>query len=337
MTNVATPQVLFIEITSECNLRCKHCHMWMNKDDMSKALSIDEKIALIEQFKEMNPHGGIVLTGGEIMCREEEFFILAKRCKDIGIGCAGLSNASLIDDKNYDRMLIEGPSYLQISLDSHIPEIHDYIRGTKGSFLHTVSVLKNLMTLKEKKGSDTKIVINCVLFDGNILSCDEFIDFIKTERLADGITLNCLVPTLQNRNTKGDSFFDKKFFQDKQSALKAIDNLIRKYENDTFVLTKREEFELMKMYIDNRVLLHQNYQVCNSAEKNLIVDLYGNYSLCFYMDTLAINTSIGNFRDMSIHEFWHSEQVKQLQTDLNLCRKDCGLLPCHRNNTITIS
>lgn len=76
MTILNCPKALFIEIGTECNSKCKYCHMWMTKERKG-GLTTKEKIKIIREFKKSKPDGKVILTGGETMLKYEEFFILS--------------------------------------------------------------------------------------------------------------------------------------------------------------------------------------------------------------------------------------------------------------------
>ena len=44
-----SPQRLFLEITNECNLRCKLCKLWEQKDPPNK-LKLKDKINFLKEF-----------------------------------------------------------------------------------------------------------------------------------------------------------------------------------------------------------------------------------------------------------------------------------------------
>src|SRR5260370_39214579 len=131
--SVTGPRTLFIEISTECNFRCKHCHMWTTKDPAG-VLTPQEKIAVIADFASLNPLGEVVLTGGETMKRSEEFFLLLNAVNAHGLRGSCNTNGSYISPSNVERLLKQGPKYLVISLDSHRKELHDYVRGVDGAF-----------------------------------------------------------------------------------------------------------------------------------------------------------------------------------------------------------
>lgn len=332
---IHAPQNLFILLTSECNLRCKHCHMWQNKDT-SRRLSLESKIDLIEQFHEINPYGIVTVSGGEIMMMEDEFFAIAKKCRDLNITLIAISNASLIQEEHYERLLLEGPNPIVISLDSHDENINDYIRGVKGSFNQTVKVLSDLAKFKkEHPECKTRILTNSVLFDKNIELIEEYIHFTKKLGI-DGISFECLRPTWKNKSQKSnDAFYEKNFFQDKESAIKMLNQIKKEFKDDPFLITKDQDIEWMKVYI-NSMNFKTSKQVCNSHERNILVDYNGDFSLCGNMHLLNNIPALGNFKEMSLKEFWNNLNTHDARKTMDKCRLDCGLLSCHRNQDVKI-
>jgi len=323
------PKQLYILTNSECNLRCKHCHVWLNKNGPG-IMTTQEKLDLLKQFHELNPNGGVTFSGGEIMLDEEDYFALTGLCRELKLSSASISNASRMNESNYEKILTQSSEILIISLDSHLEEIHDYVRGIKGAYQQVVKVLKDLVELRKTKfqNSKTKIYINKVLIDLNINLCNEYIEFAKNLGV-DGVMMQCLHKVPQ-KETKGiDSFFTKHFFHDKDEACKVMDEMVEKYGNDKFIMTDKEEFRMMKSYIRNPDFLTEE-QVCDSHEKNIMVDPYGNYQLCFLMHELKEVKPIGNIRTISMKELWTSSLSNQAREIMNNCRKDCGIFACHR-------
>lgn len=322
------PKYLFIETTTECNLHCKQCHMWMSKEK-SNSLKTYEKLDLIKQFQKLNSDGVIVLTGGETMLKTEEFFSMTSLCRSLNLTSAANTNASLINQYNYEKVLTKGPKYLVISLDSNLEYIHDYIRGVKGSYKHISTVLKDIQKLKRNKFSDidTRVVTNSIIFDENIEYLCDYIDFAKNELKIDGVMFQILSRTFWNRDNT-DHFFEKHFFSDKQKAKSEIYKIIDKFEHDEFVLTKRNDFEWMKLYIENPDFIGE--QVCCSHERNMMIDQYGDVQLCFSMRGLMNGNPLGNIREKTLAELWTCETADNARGIMSTCRQNCGMLNCHR-------
>lgn len=321
------PKTLFIEIGTECNSKCKYCHMWMTKEH-DGGLTTEEKIKIIRGFYKNNPNGKVVLTGGETMLKYDEFFGLSRECLRLGLFCAANTNASLINDQNIEKVLKDGPKYLVVSLDSHIEKCHDYSRGVDGGFNHVVDVLGKLVKIKKVKKYKTEIITNSVIYDMNI---DKIIDYINfAEKLEiDGCIFQMISRTFFRKGV-GDSFFEKHFFKNKKDALSRIQEVIDILDKHKIVRTTKQDFEWMKLYINNPDFIGE--QVCGSHEKNVMVDSYGEMQLCFNMTNINNSKSLGNVRDFNydIKVAWNSEGANRAKLIMKDCRLNCGMLNCHR-------
>lgn len=321
------PKTLFIEIGTECNSRCKYCHMWMTKERGDR-LTTKEKIKIIRGFKKNNPNGKVVLTGGETMLKYDEFFILSKECLELDLFCATNTNASLINDQNLEKVLKEGPTCLVVSLDSHIEKLHDYSRGIDGGFKHIVDVLGKLVKIKKRKKYKTEIITNSVIYDMNIDKIIDYIEFVENLGI-DGCVFQMLSRTFFSKGGR-DNFFEKHFFKDKKSALTWIQKAIDVLEKHKIVRTTKQDFEWMKLYISNPDFIGE--QVCGSHEKNVMVDSYGEIQLCFNMTSINSGKSLGNIRyfDYNISTVWNSDCANNARLIMKSCRLNCGMLNCHR-------
>ena len=79
--NNGLPQRLFIQITDECNLRCKLCKLWKTQDPPDK-ISLEDKITFLKKvIKWLGIHKKGVLVhlgGGEPFLYPDQVFKLSK-------------------------------------------------------------------------------------------------------------------------------------------------------------------------------------------------------------------------------------------------------------------
>ncbi|MEM1588320.1 MAG: radical SAM protein [Candidatus Bathyarchaeia archaeon] len=129
------------EITSACNLKCKHCSA--NAGVGSNELNTEEALKAID---ELDKFGITILafSGGEPLIRKD-FLKLAKYAADKGIYVAVATNATLITREKAKEMKKAGIEYVQISLDGATPETHDSFRGAPGTFNRTIEGIKNVV------------------------------------------------------------------------------------------------------------------------------------------------------------------------------------------------
>ena len=145
------------ELTSRCNLRCKHCYTILTKKDK---LSTKDIFNIIDQLEDMGTLG-LVLTGGEIFARSDIIDILRYLYEKKFILRLN-TNGTYIDDNMVNRIKEFKNIYrIHISLYSADPKIHDNITNQKGSFEKTLNSIKLL------KEAGFTLRINCSLMQAN--------------------------------------------------------------------------------------------------------------------------------------------------------------------------
>lgn len=318
-----------MEITRKCNYRCRYCHMWTLRDSPD-ALTTDEKISLIESFAMLNPKGRIVFTGGEVMMKPE-FFQLIEVARGFGLETATNTNGSFVPNLSYELVLRQGPDYLVFSLDSHSPRVHDYNRGISGSFEATVDTILGLLALRRQLSEfyRVKLFTNSVLTSDNIGDLQAFVTF-ATELGLDGCTFQVLSPTFYRRSLR-DRFYERKFFPDQQLAIQALQELREQLAHYPVVKSSDEDLRWMQVYIAHPHALTE--QICNSHERNMMVDHIGDVLLCFDMRKIFGGNPIGNVKDASLSDLWHGSIAADAREIMKNCRHPCGILNCHRRET----
>lgn len=121
------------EITSKCNLNCKHCYICQDK---AKELTFDEIKNIFRQIKSCGCLE-LTITGGEPLLREDIFDVI-KYARDNDFAVSLFTNAVLIDKKIAKKLKNLSVYDIQISLYSASASIHERITGKSGSFERTM-------------------------------------------------------------------------------------------------------------------------------------------------------------------------------------------------------
>ncbi|MDY6227134.1 MAG: radical SAM protein [Clostridium sp.] len=124
------PICLGIITTNRCNLMCKHCMNSATSENIVDELSTDEIKDIINQSCEADIKY-IEFNGGEFFVRDD-CEVLLDYAIERNIKVTITTNGTLISDKwinKYKNKI----SLIRISLDSHIPEIHDSFRPANNS------------------------------------------------------------------------------------------------------------------------------------------------------------------------------------------------------------
>ena len=132
---------LVIEVTNRCNLSCLYCYCDECVNRCPKEdLSFDTFTKIIDEVYDLDIFQ-ICINGGECFLHKDIFkmfdYIINKNL-DFSI----VTNGALLDKEKigflHDRNLIFN---LQISVDSHIPEIHNQVRGMFKETLNGINLI----------------------------------------------------------------------------------------------------------------------------------------------------------------------------------------------------
>src|SRR3989338_3409371 len=180
------PNLIFWELTRNCNLRCIHCRASAGGGRSPEELSTKEAYEFIDDvaahFKPI-----LVLTGGEPLYRDDVFQI-AKYATDKGLPVALATNGTLVSEDIARKIKESGIRRVSISLDGAVPETHDTFRGLFGAFERARHGIENL------KGQGVSFQINTTLTKSNKKELPKIYRLVQ-ELGADAFHLFMLVPT----------------------------------------------------------------------------------------------------------------------------------------------
>jgi len=161
-----TPRSVDIDITNNCNLRCRYCSHFSGPGDVKQDLQKEEWLSFFKELGSINIMD-VVLAGGEPFIRADLKELIQGIVKN-RMRFSILSNGTLITDDMAKFIYDTGRcNSVQVSIDGAGPETHDVFRGkgcfekaVKGiSFLkkHNVSVAVRVTVNKSNVGELDKI------------------------------------------------------------------------------------------------------------------------------------------------------------------------------------
>lgn len=133
------PITLQYELTTHCNVKCKHCYNNSGIDNNYKDRMSSEK--WIEFSKYIVEHGGIfqcVISGGEPLLLGDDLFKIMDILHDDGTAFLLITNGYLLDEKKVKKLSKYRYKWLQVSIDGSTAEYHDSFRNRKGSWERAV-------------------------------------------------------------------------------------------------------------------------------------------------------------------------------------------------------
>ncbi|NAZ38818.1 MAG: radical SAM protein [Acidilobus sp.] len=134
--------VVFWNITYLCNLRCAHCYINAGPEPRREELSRDDLLRVAREIADLGLPL-VIFSGGEPLMRRD-FWDVAQELSGRDRPKLALStNGTLITRDVARRLSSLGFSYVGVSLDSLVAELHDRFRGVKGAFEATISGIRN--------------------------------------------------------------------------------------------------------------------------------------------------------------------------------------------------
>ncbi len=141
-TRARAPHKVDVALTYACNNRCPHCYNQPDRFHM-ESLSTGEWKRVLDRLAEVGvPH--VIFTGGEPTAHPGLAELVAYAN---GLGqIVGLnSNGTRLAERRYVQELAEaGLDHVQITLESHLPDVHDAMVGAR-SFGRTVDGVRSAL------------------------------------------------------------------------------------------------------------------------------------------------------------------------------------------------
>ena len=171
----SAPLRMDMAVTFRCQNNCLHCYAGGPHE--TPELTTEEWKSVINRLHQI---GVFILTftGGEPTLREDlpELLLYAQ---EKGMVTGLITNGRRLKDKAYVKNLEKtGLDFIQVTLESHKPEIHDLITATKGSWKETVRGIRNIIP------TQIYATTNTTLSKYNAPDFLDTIDLLKSLRVA---------------------------------------------------------------------------------------------------------------------------------------------------------
>ncbi len=322
------PRFLYVQVNQRCNLKCGHCKFWeRDDDDRPNYLPWPRMQEILGEFREMNPSGRVVICGGEPMLDLEEYFALTGECLRLGLRSLSVVNGTKIQTASMaDRMVQEGPDEVSISLDGADAEVHDRARGVHGSFHLAVTALRLLLDARRRHpGRTTRIYAMGLVFDETFRDLDAFYHLVLRDIGADKLKLNFLQPSFGEDGPE-DEYFARHHLVDPEALTAEIARCDEKYRlglNPVWLEQVGMYFESLNQAGDVergwRSRSETRDQICNTYERNIMVDHYGMARLCFSTAFRGEQLT----RPGDLRRFW--ETSEDIRGEMRGCKRFCGI------------
>ena len=335
------PYKLILQLTSECNLRCKHCFFndkqekYLTKNNLNK----EELFSAIKYFVEEVNILSCIITGGEIFTSPFTLDII-EYFKKNAIIIKLVTNGTLINEniaRSLSKLLNPKCDVIQISLDGATKETNDSIRGT-GSYENVINALELLKKYK------LNIEISFTTNSRNVNEIPLMYELSQTYGIK---KLNIGKISLESEK-------QKYLIPKTEDLFKNISKLYDIYDNSTKLclaclkipdFLRFEEGIHIIDYELKKGLEYPDNLSCKPHSEQVAMFANGDISLCY--DCTVGNVIIGNIKNDSFENIWKNRKKLELFQDritkkhpcrkckyLSLCLSGCPYRALQKYGTI---
>jgi radical SAM protein with 4Fe4S-binding SPASM domain len=179
----SAPYRMDLAITYHCNNDCSHCYNARSRDypemttkNWNHILDLLWKIGI--------PH--IVFTGGEPTLREDLPELVAHAEQNGQITGINTNGRRFSDPKYVDTLVRAGLDHVQITIESHEPDIHDSMVNSRGAWKQTIAGIRNVLN------SPLYVMTNTTMLTENSPYLRETLEFLASNGVPT-IGLNALI------------------------------------------------------------------------------------------------------------------------------------------------
>lgn len=162
------------EISSKCNLRCKHCIVEDVK--YKKELTIEQNKKIVDALIDRGVNN-ISFPAKEPFLYED-FFELLKYCDLSGIHTSIVTNGTLLNNDNLQKLYDYKVGMISISLEGATKNTNDFIRG-KGTFKKVTEVLNLLKNMNRENKHKVLVAVQFNLTTLNIHELEEIFNLAE--------------------------------------------------------------------------------------------------------------------------------------------------------------
>ncbi len=307
----SAPQRMDLALTYKCDNLCGHCYVEREKNMPS--LSFEKWQEVLMKLWEVGvPH--VCFTGGEATLFPG-LAPLVEYAEEIGIVTGLLTNGRKLSDLEYIKSLTTaGLDHVQITIESHLENVHDQMVAADGAFDQTVEGIKN------SAEQTIYLVTNSTLCKKNADAFPQTLEFLK-ELGVENFACNGFIHS-------GDAVGNPDAIDEKE-----LPEILEKIRDKAGELDMRFIWYTPTQYCNcNPVELELGLKRCTAGVSNMCIEPDGTVLPC-----QSYYQGLGNFLLDKWESIWHHETMEGIRKrtwldpkcdgceDIEICGGGCPL------------
>lgn len=266
---------LYLNMTKECNLNCIYCFASAREEKGHRKLEIDDYKRILNSVKQLcSDKMSIIFTGGEPLLSDNTIPV-AEYAKVLGFSAKILTNATLINEKNVDK-LSKIFDLFKISIDGSSQQIHDHYRGN-GNYQKTIKAIELL------KSREANVQVAMTVTKENVEDISAM-----NKKWGEMLTYQPLFPLGRAKNNdktnalNGNEYYDALCVNEKINPFSDIENIINAHKTNNSIMK------------------------CSLGDGELSISFTGDVYPCQLLHNEKFY--LGNIQEKSLEEIYNSEK-----------------------------
>ncbi|NTV23267.1 MAG: radical SAM protein [Nanoarchaeota archaeon] len=296
-------------VTEKCFFRCKMCMLW--KTEKEETPSLDEWKGYISSLSShVKKPFRLGIVGGETLLYPH-LAELVRFSSSKGFIPFITTNGYLLDMQKAKELKDAGLSEIIISLDSLDPNLHDEIRGKKGSFAKVMEAIDNA----HSAGLDVNLI--AVVMSLNISGLPELVIWAQKNSKVRSISFNAVTEPL-NSGAGQDWHAKGEYSYLWPADLAGMEKLIAMKETYTKIGNSERQLVAFRNYFKEpeKFVIEGNCTMGSSVS----VNSEGHMFMCHRKG------SFGNIKHDRFKDAWRSGKAKDQRRWIIQCRQNCKML-----------
>jgi len=322
---LCAPFLIVWNFTNACNLRCRHCYQNAGPKPLPNELTFEEKLNVLNQLDEMEIPS-IAFSGGEPTIHPD-FIPIVKEASRRGIYTAVATNGLAFASESFtDKALKAGLNYVEVSLDSTDPKVHDEFRGVKGAWELAVKGIKNVV---KHGGASTGIAMTLTKLNkdqiGDMVRLAEelgvtrviFFNFIPTGRGKENVALD-LTPEEREEALRW-------IYRESRRSSVQVVSTAPQLARVSWQMSQGEDVLPTHFSIPRSQTLRSLAEFiggCGAGRIYAAIQPDGKVTPCVFMPI-----TVGDLRKQTFRDIWENSEVMLKLRNKDLIKPPCGECP----------
>lgn len=318
-TDLTRPVTVYGIVNERCNYKCRYCEYWRLPNYVDEMTAEEWTNALVSLKEFIGPYH-IEFSGGEPYIKKG-FLDIARACHEHGIKWGVTTNGSAFSEKIIKQTVDLRPFNVNMSMDSHIAEIHNYARGIEGSLEKITKGIQMLIAERNAQGLDFPIIIKPVVHKLNYKTLPDMVDWVKE---LGATAINFQPVDRWSNETRDELWLNTP--EEIAELMQVSAELVRRKRAGDPILNSELLLESWDKHFREEKA-PEEVMPCRVGMRNYFIRTNGDVEVCWYFPP------IGNVKTQSARDIWYSELGTQRRAETVACDRLC-LYTCLSQKTI---